>query len=516
MAVDAGDGVTLFRGEVTGIGVELDATAARLVLHCYDRAHRLQRRTRTKTYRDSTVSAVVHEVASGAALDVGHVTSTSATHAQLIQANVDDWTFLQHLAGRLGWVCAMERGRLGFHPVGEPVGEQVPIDRWQDDVSWLRAQVSAAQQVGSVEVRAWDAANQDAMVSGESVATASASTSVDPAGLAGRFGGGLVVASAVCDSLDEVSEMAKGLATRVGGTYAEIEADLAGDPRLAPGAGVELSGFGDPVDGTFVVTATQHVWDEGHGYRTRFTVSDRQDRSLLGLAAAGGGEPVNRVHALVPALVSDIDDEEGLDRVKLTLPWLDAQLVTGWARTVQVGAGSGHGNRFVPEVGDEVLVGFEQGDLGRPYVLGGLYSAQRKPYAKSGKVVEGGQVRQRVLSSRTGQRIILSDVNDDLCVKIVSGDDATTMVIGGRDAGLTVTTERDVSIKSDADITLEATGTLTLKGRTVNVAAGDQASVKANNQVSVEGVQVAVKGNGQVTVEASGVTSIKGALVEIN
>ncbi len=70
--------------------------------------------------------------------------------------------------------------------------------------------------------------------------------------------------------------------------------------------------------------------------------------------------------------------------MKLTFPWLSDSYVSDWARTVQPGAGKDRGAMVLPEVGDEVLVLFEQGDIRRPYVLGGLYNGDRHPARRRG------------------------------------------------------------------------------------------------------------------------------------
>ncbi len=94
---------------------------------------------------------------------------------------------------------------------------------------------------------------------------------------------------------------------------------------------------------------------------------------MLGLAS-GGMRPGHRQPGVVIAQVSDTQDPEKAGRVKLTFPWLSADYVSDWARTVQLGAGKDRGWTVLPEVGDEVLVAFEQGDFSRPTVLGGLYN----------------------------------------------------------------------------------------------------------------------------------------------
>ena len=50
-----------------------------------------------------------------------------------------------------------------------------------------------------------------------------------------------------------------------------------------------------------------------------------------------------------------------------------------WARVVAPMAGSGRGFLYLPEVDDEVLVGFEHGDIHHPFVIGSLWNGQDKP-----------------------------------------------------------------------------------------------------------------------------------------
>src|ERR1700681_1198967 len=78
-----------------------------------------------------------------------------------------------------------------------------------------------------------------------------------------------------------------------------------------------------------------------------------------------------------PAIVVDNVDPANSGRVKVRLPQV---LVAGesghevWARIATLMAGANRGTWFIPDVGDEVVVAFEHGNLNRPYVLGGLWS----------------------------------------------------------------------------------------------------------------------------------------------
>ena len=200
-------------------------------------------------------------------------------------------------------------------------------------------------------------------------------------------------------------KLAEAIAARIAGGFAEVEAQILGNPRIRSGIAIRLRGFGAPFDGRYTVTETRHEFSSEQGYTTTLTVSDTSDRSLLGvgtrpeLAAAGLAVP-----GVVSALVSDVSGSDaGQDgRVRLTFPSLSDDYVSGWARLAQPGAGAERGAVVLPEVGDEVLVAFESGRFDRPVVLGGLYNGKDLPQGGWGSFVDSGSVVRRSFTSRTG------------------------------------------------------------------------------------------------------------------
>ena len=86
---------------------------------------------------------------------------------------------------------------------------------------------------------------------------------------------------------------------------------------------------------------------------------------------------------VVIAQVSDANDPSKQGRVKLTFPWLSDDYVSDWARTVQPGAGKDRGAMVLPEVGDEVLVAFEQGDPRGPTSSAGCSTVSTRPTVRA-------------------------------------------------------------------------------------------------------------------------------------
>lgn len=189
-----------------------------------------------------------------------------------------------------------------------------------------------------------------------------------------------------------------------------------------------------------------------------------------------------RDNGIMIAEVIDLEDPEGLARVKLSFPTLEDQ-ESNWAPLVSPMAGSGRGFFFRPEVGDRVLVAFEHGEPCRPYVLGSLWSQAEPPPEDDG---QPSQNNLRFIHSRSGHRIILDDTQGAEMVEFVDKDEARRVVIDSANSKILVECDSGdvevkagagsvkveattVEVKASGNMTLEATGTMTIKGATVNI-----------------------------------------------
>jgi uncharacterized protein involved in type VI secretion and phage assembly len=120
-------------------------------------------------------------------------------------------------------------------------------------------------------------------------------------------------------------------------------------------------------------------------------------------------DEANRIYDPVVAIVTDNKDPTKLGRVKIKVPVLSEADTSWWAPIVMMGAGKNRGWFFIPEVDDEVLVLFEQGDINRPLVVGALWGGKDKPPDKNG----GGNPR-RMIKSREGSKITFDDEQEKL------------------------------------------------------------------------------------------------------
>ena len=202
-------------------------------------------------------------------------------------------------------------------------------------------------------------------------------------------------------------QLARAVADRQAERFIEAEGTCGGNPAIVAGASVKIDSIGKRFAGTYFVTAATHRFTAKDGYATQFIISGQTPSTLLRLLQPDG--PVVSSPGVVIGIVTDNQDPDGWGRVKVKYPWLSDEHASDWARVVAVGAGAERGVEFLPEIDDEVLVGFEMGDIHYPYVIGGLWNGKDTPPKKNQDVVSGGRVQQRIIRSRTGHQIVLDD-----------------------------------------------------------------------------------------------------------
>jgi uncharacterized protein involved in type VI secretion and phage assembly len=499
-----GEGAHLKRpliiGEVVTVECDYDDTGRQVVVRGYSAAHRLHRGRRTRVFHDATDSDIVKQVAGEAGLDLGWIETTKQVHEHVTQANLTDWEFLMSRARPLGLDLTISDGALEFGP--RTTADEAPPESWVIDPATktshvlvfgvdlrsFHGRISAADQVGAVEVRGWTPDAKEPVFASVKAGSASATLkAADPGRLARIFDDPTVVDVVSPVSSDSEAEMvATAIAERIGGAFAEAEGTALGDNVMRAGVAVRIVGVSDDFNGAYVLTHVRHVLDD-QGYRTHFTAGGKHDRSLLGLVSPGANG--NGRHAapgaipatvgLVRGLVSDNADPEELGRVKVEFPWLDDSFSSAWAPVMQLGAGPESGTLFLPAVGDEVLVGFEHGLVDRPIVIGGLFNRADKP-PTYGHFLDDGRVVGRAIVSRRGHEINFHDADDKsgMTIHVVSDSRLPVVSIGlnATDNKLVIQSEGNVDVQAEGEInltgkkiTVQAQGDLVLKGGMVKI-----------------------------------------------
>lgn len=178
------------------------------------------------------------------------------------------------------------------------------------------------------------------------------------------------------------------------------------EPRVCAGDTVTISGLPE-VDASYGVIECTHRWTP-KGYENHFIATPAQHWS--------NPERLERpsLDGLYPARVVANHDPHNQGRIQIQYYWQDKSEST-WVRFITAHAGADRGILFLPEVGDEVAIAFEEGDVERPYILGSLWTGVQQPpsagYWSAGEV-NGSEFADNNLKrivTKSGHRITLAD-----------------------------------------------------------------------------------------------------------
>lgn len=480
----------IFDGEIVEIEPEYTAGTQRLIVRAFDRLHRLARIRTARSFQNVSDSDLVQQLAGEANLST-QVDLPGQVHPYAFQANETNLAFLQRRAAALGAVLYVDGTVLHCAP---PSDDAAPIELvWGDALFEFRPRMTTIGQVAQVTARGWDPIAKQSLLGKAKEPMIAPKVGARQRG--GQRNGGVVASDAfgiesallIADrplsTQTSADHLAQAAAERRAGRFVEAEGICIGMPTITAGVRVSISAVGDRFSGSYFVTGATHTFSQEEGYRTSFAISGLTPATFLGLFATEQ-EPMPS-HSLAVGIITDNNDPEKLGRVKLMLPWLAPDHASDWTRVASPGAGRDRGIQFLPEVDDEVLVGFELGDPQHLYVLGGLWNGIDG--LASTNAVQDGKIQRRVIVSRTGHTITLDDDdgNGSITIKDRAGN---TVTLDSNGKSITISSQGDLSlaakgklaIKGDQDITLDATGKLSITGKSITVDGGPSVSIQGS------------------------------------
>lgn len=478
----------VFKGEITAVEPEFtEGYTAMLTVRGYDRGHRLNRGSNTKVFVNVKDSDIVSQIGGAAGLSV-QVDQTSQVHDHVFQDNQNDLAFLHFLASRNGYELLVDDKKLHFR---KPKSSGEVELTWGTTLRSFRPRMSLAKQVNEVIVKGWDPQQKKEIIG------KAASSQTAPEINVGGWGGAVAQSKFSAAkryevrrpvaSQKEADDLAQAILDQINMEFVQAEGVAFGDPDLAAGKKVMISKVGSRFSGKYTLTAVRHIYTK-EGYDTYFAVEGTHPHQMADLMGGKTSED-HLWGGVVPAIVTNNNDEKKMGRVKVKFPWLDDQLESDWARIAAIGAGNGRGMLWIPEVNDEVLVAFEHGDFNHPYVIGNLWNGKDK--VPQDDAIQNGKVEIRTIKTRDGHIIRMTD-GSEKSIEIIDAENNTSIKFD--------TKEKKITIISKGDLSIDATGNVTLKGKNVTVEAETALTLKGSNG----------------KLETSGPLTVKGSIVNIN
>ena len=291
------------------------------------------------------------------------------------------------------------------------------------------------------------------------------------------------------------------------------------NPKLKTGSKVNIKalkvGESGEVDyGEYIITSIVHKCDSSMNYRNDFE----------GIPAEAK-VPFYTNPYYFPrcetqnAVVKDNNDPDKMGRVRVNFLWQGNNIMSPWLRTVNVYSGAERGFYFIPETGDEVLVGFEEGDAERPYLIGSVYNGKNKPkpswhdkdnsfkgvITKSNMKIEFDDKKKiTTIETPGGNKVVLSDDQKSIIMQ-----DQNNNKVELSSNGISMESMKDIRITSKSKITIEGTAGIEINSKADAKVTGLNVDLTAN-------VGLTAKGNATAELSATGQTTVKGAIVMIN
>jgi len=398
---------------------------------------------------------------------------------------------IARLARAHGYRFYVEDRKLCFKPAGADAGTPIEL-KWQDSLLSFRPRVSGIQQVQTVSVRAWDPKGKQNVSGTSGTARTVSSPGIQRNKVSSDAGGGttLIVDRPAANS-GEANELAKSALAGRAEAFTEAEGVAFGNPAVKAGCMVKITGVGQKLGGIYLVSSSTHSYRGTTGYQTTFQISGMSERGLLDLFHPPERHDWSR--DLVVGVVTNNNDPEQAGRVRVKYPSLSDSEESAWARVASLSAGNARGLMMLPQLDEEVIVGFEQGDTRRPIVLGSLFNGKDKPGAD-------------LLQNRDGSFALLS--NEKAHIHTQKDFELKS------DQNMIVEVKSDQNVKVQGNLNHETTGTGKLKAQQYTLEAGSTLNVKGVS-VTVEASAALTLKGATVDVQASGPLTLKGAIINI-
>jgi uncharacterized protein involved in type VI secretion and phage assembly len=510
------DGVTeheIFRGELVSAREEhLAHAASRFVVEGRSLSHRWDRHRDTRYYPNHTLADVARQL--GAKIE-GDAPSGGAP-LNYVQYDESAWSFLARLADEQGLLLlSSEDGvemRGGFKETSHPLSWGVDLLSLTSHAQPVNAGMKGAlYQASEKRDHRFHGIRKAPEPLGGAATLVAAVERTSPKAAGGGDPGVLAFTSRTPTLADHRAALQRESARTLGNAV-WVEGGST-NPALHAGEKVEV-GEGEhwrlPTTGAFGLVEVVHRWD-GQQYANAFRATP-----YAAYRPAEAPAP-SRIPGVVTAIVVANDDPERMSRVRVRYPWMDAPERSGWVRTASVYAGNGRGVGFLPEVGDEVVVGFEQGDTERPLVLGSLWNGGDKA---------GHAPGTKQIQTRAGNTIKLEEAGGAEAVEIYSAGGKCRVRLSSGEGGAP-----KLTIVSQGDLHLEAAGELRIDCQTYvetvakdavrTIGGNDHTTVTKNYVLAAEGtVGIKAKGNaavhagGNLETVAAGTLIQKGAVVQ--
>lgn len=201
------------------------------------------------------------------------------------------------------------------------------------------------------------------------------------------------------------------------------------------------------------------------------------------------------------AKVVENKDPQKLGRIRVQFPWQeirDKNMKTPWLRMAVPYAGENKGQQFIPEIGEEVMVGFEMNNAERPYIIGSFYNGGNgKPDENWAVSKEENNTANNIKAIRTrnGHTILFNDKGGAGLIEIYDNKNNTYHItLSADDKKITIYSAGEVEVVADTNINIDAKGNIGISADgNIGIKSKGNISMEARKEVSIQASKVKVR-----------------------
>ncbi len=515
-----GNESVIFSGVIVKQALKADSSALHLVVYCKHNAVAMTFNKKEGISIDKSDSDIISAIIGTYSSLSATVDSTAIVHESMYQKLATDWDFILSRADFCGLIIyyTIDNILIKAPPISS---EPVLTVGFGTSIYSFDAELSAERQPTAVSASSWDAATLAMISSNAAEPTINVQGNLSPKKLSEVLNQStLKLNSGAPMTTESLKKWADSSLLRMRLSAIKGQVSFQGSSLVMPGNIIDMEGVGERFSGKAFVSSVNHTIKDGDWVTSvRFGLENRPASELADFSYSPAAGQLPSIHGLQVGVVKKLDaDPLSEFRIQITLSANTDAPVALWARMSNFYATSSSGSFFLPEVGDEVVVGFLENNPVFPVILGSLYSkknaAENTPTAENYK---------KGITTKSKLKILFDDEKKITKISTPGGnmitldDDGKTVDITDQNSNSIKMTASGIEIKSAKDINLKATGKIVLDG-----AAGLSLTSKAD--VAVEGLNIkntaqmgfTAKGNATAEISASGQTVVKGAIVMIN
>ncbi len=493
---------------------------SRLIIECRDKTVAMTVGRKNANYINAKDSDIMSQLITNYSGLSAKVEASNTEYKELVQYYSTDWDFMLSRAEINGMLVCVDDAKITIETPQDKKEPELEV-AYGEDLMEFSADLDARSQLASVSSSGWDPEKQDIVNAEEGVLKLGESGNLTSEALAKVLGlDKFCLQSPVPMESTALSGWAKGQQLKAALARIRGRMKFQGSAKAKIGSLIKLIGVGERFSGRVFVSTVEHEISNGQWSTcVDFGMSDHwfaEQRDLVAPPASGLLPGIEGLHIGVVLKLGE--DPAGEYKVQVKLPIMAAEQEGVWARLASFYASEGVGAFFIPEIGDEVVLGYLNNDPSHPVVLGSLYSSKRiMPY----ELTDDNYTKALVTKAKL--KIEFDDEKKAISIvtpgknTVVISDEEKSILLQDQNGNKVVLAESGITMDSPKDINITAQGKITIE-------ATDDITMTSSADVSLEGLnvshkaQVGFSAEGSATAElsASGQTTIKGAMVMIN